>query len=252
MSDNGDQAHRCKLSFFPETAAGGYSRVDGKIEFYGRINALLEPHMKVLDFGAGRGRSVQEDPVPWRRALQSFKGKCQRVIGADIDDAVLENPGLDEAHLIGADGKLQLEDHSVDLVVSDMTFEHIADPAAVARELDRVIKPGGWLCALTPNRWGYIGLATNLIPNRWHVPLLRHLQPHRKVIDIFPTEYKLNTRRAIKRHFPEDRWRHCMYGHFAEPAYFPPRAFAWALALLSYRMTPSNLAPVWMIFLQKQ
>jgi SAM-dependent methyltransferase len=48
--------------------------------------------------------------------------------------------------------------------VSDFTFEHIVDPAQAARELDRVLKHGGWLCARTPNRYGYIALANRFVP----------------------------------------------------------------------------------------
>ena len=39
----------------PEVAAGGFPRDDSTIYFFTRVNALLEPHMTVLDFGAGRG-----------------------------------------------------------------------------------------------------------------------------------------------------------------------------------------------------
>lgn len=242
----------CRRYFYPETAAGGFSHVDGTVAFYTRINALLQPEMTVLDFGAGRGRAVQEDPFPYRRALQTLQGKCRRLIGVDVDDAVLQHPRLDEAHILPEGGRLPIADGTVDLIVSDSTFEHIAQPEAVVPELDRVLKPGGWICARTPNRWGYIGLGTNLIPNRWHVRLLKYLQPHRKAVDVFPTTYRLNTQAALKKHFPENSWTHCSYGHFAEPAYFGTSKILWTLVLLSYRVTPSSCAPMQMVFLQKK
>src|SRR5690606_34252882 len=108
----------------------------------------------------------------------------------DIDDAIRSNPGLDEALVLEPGAKLPLPPESVDLVVSDATFEHITDPELYMPELDRVLKPGGWICARTPGRWGYIGLGATMVPNRWHVRLLRYLQPHRKEIDVFPTAYK--------------------------------------------------------------
>jgi 2-polyprenyl-3-methyl-5-hydroxy-6-metoxy-1,4-benzoquinol methylase len=49
-----------------------------------------------------------------------------------------------------------------DLVVSDSTFEHVSDAEQVASELDRVLKPGGWICARTPNRHGYVALLNRL------------------------------------------------------------------------------------------
>ncbi len=241
----------CKRRFYPESVAGGFSHVDGTVAFYTRINALLQPEMAVLDFGAGRGRAVQEDPIAYRRKLQTLQGKCRHLIGVDVDEAVLQHPRLDEIHVIAEQGPLPLADNSVDLIVSDATFEHITHPEAMAPELGRVLKPGGWLCVRTPNRWGYIGLGANLIPNRWHVALLKYLQPHRKAVDVFPTAYRLNTARAIKRYFPAHSWDHYVYGHFAEPAYFGTSALLWALVLLSYRLTPAVCGPTLMVFLQK-
>lgn len=40
-------------------------------------------------------------------------------------------------------GNLQFDDASFDIVFSSDTFEHLPDPAAAAREIARVVKPGG-------------------------------------------------------------------------------------------------------------
>lgn len=39
--------------WFQEVGAGGFTSLDGTIEFYTRINALLTPDMTILDFGGG-------------------------------------------------------------------------------------------------------------------------------------------------------------------------------------------------------
>lgn len=44
-------------TWFPEIRAGGFTSLDGTIEFYTRVNALLTADMTVLDFGEGAGRS---------------------------------------------------------------------------------------------------------------------------------------------------------------------------------------------------
>lgn len=238
-------------SFFPEVAAGGFSRADGTIALYTRIHSLISTDAVVLDFGAGRGCGPIEDPVAYRRAMRNLKGKCKTVIGVDVDPVVLDNPSLDRAHAISPGERLPIDDLSIDLVVSDATFEHIEDPGFVASELDRVLKPGGYICARTPNRWGYIGLGANLVPNRWHVSWLKVLQPHRKAIDVFPTTYRLNTLSQLRRLFPADRYAHFTYGHFGEPAYFGSSRVAWAVALLFQRITPERLAPMWLVFLRK-
>jgi hypothetical protein len=103
--------------FFPEIAAGGFSRVDGTGQFWQRIGALIGPDAVVLDFGAGRGASQKEDPVRFRRALLSLKGRVREVIGADIDPAVETNTALDRAIVLGPDGRLPFPDLSIDVVV---------------------------------------------------------------------------------------------------------------------------------------
>lgn len=238
--------------FYPEIAAGGFSRVDGIIEFYTRVNALLKSDMKILDFGAGRGRGIIDDPVPYRRALRTLKGKCQKVIGLDIDEAVRENPGVDEAHVVAPGKPIPVPHNSIDLILSDASLEHVRDPGFVAGELDRVLKPGGWICARTPNRWGYVAMGATLIPERWHPRLLRVLQPHRKIIDVFPSYYRLNTLRSLKRYFPPARYRHFTYGYFSEPAYFGRSRLLWTLMLTFFRFAPSALAPMWFVFLRKR
>jgi len=67
---------------------------------------------------------------------------------------------------------MPLPDESADLIVSDHTFEHIAEPELFARECERILKLGGWLCARTPYRYSLLVLASSLIPNRSHVKVL--------------------------------------------------------------------------------
>jgi len=85
-----------------------------------------------------------------------------------------------------------------------------------------------------------------------HVALLKKLQPSRLEIDVFPTRYKLNTRRAIAKYFPEQNWERALYTWNAEPAYFGNSKMAWALMLLLFRFLPPSLGATWNIFLRKR
>lgn len=242
---------RALYRLYPEAEIGNFSRVDVALDFYSRVAALVKSGDVVVDLGAGRGNIHVDQPDSFRSRLMSFKGRCGRVIGVDLDPAVLSNPSVDEARLI-ENGRLPLDDGSVDVVLSDWTFEHVDHPESFAAELTRVVKPGGWVCARTPNRWGYIGIATTLIPNKWHVAMLRILQPHRKEVDVFPTAYKLNTRRALRRYFPPSQWEHVVYALNGEPAYFGNSTVLWRFVQLLFRMTPPNLGSNLLVFMRKR
>jgi SAM-dependent methyltransferase len=240
-------------SLYPEMAAGGFSRVDGAVAFYTRVGALLEaagPGALVVDFGSGRGACL-DDPVPYRRRLRLLRGRGARVVGVDIDPAVLENQAVDEGHVVEVGGKLPFDDGSVDLVVSDYAFEHVTDPAWAAAEIDRVLRPGGWLCVKTPNRWGYIGLAARAVPNRFHVRLLRRLQPGKPADDTFPTAYLLNTPRDLRRWFPPGRFRHVVWAADSEPAYAGASPVLAHAGRAAFVVTPPPLRSVLYAFLQK-
>ncbi len=238
---------------YPETAAGGYSRVDGSVAFYGRVQALLAertPPITILDFGAGRGR-VADDPVAFRRQLQELRGPGRTVIGVDVDPVVTSNPRVDEGRVIGDDGRIPMDDESVDLIVSDWTFEHVERAEQAAGELDRVLRPGGWICAVTPNRWGYIALGARLIPNRLHVGALHKLQPGKKEADPFPTRYRMNTRRDLERLFPAPRFTVHAYTADAEPHLYAGRSKLFSAVLAVAHRAPSPLKSVWFIFIRK-
>jgi SAM-dependent methyltransferase len=237
-------------ALYPEVRAGGFSHVDGTVEFYQRVNALLAPEMVVVDFGAGRGLFLDDD-VAYRRELHRLRGKVACVIGLDVDRAVLDNPSVDRAEIVEEGQPLPLDDSSVDMVVSDWTFEHVNDSEWAALELDRVLRHGGWICARTPNRWGYVGIGARLVPNRHHVALLRRFQPQKAAHDTFPTSYTMNSHSDLRRLFPVEQYEHCTYAQNSEPGYFGASLPAWRLARMAFRLTPSRFDAFLHVFLRK-
>jgi len=216
---------------YPEAGIGGHSRFDGTVEFYGRLDAILEPSWTVLDFGAGAGDAAR-DPAPYRRRLA--------------------NPLLDEAHVVEEGGRLPFDDATFDLVLADWVFEHLRDPAAAVREIDRVLRPGGWVAARTTNRHGYVAIGSRLIPRRLHGLALGRLQPWRTPESVFRAHYRLNTRRALSNAFPDDRYHLLVYPYDAEPAYAGNSRVLWQAASLVQRLTPPAFATAWFVFAQKR
>ncbi|MFO1040113.1 MAG: class I SAM-dependent methyltransferase [Geminicoccaceae bacterium] len=237
--------------FFPEMEAGGFPRHDGTIEFYNRINALLDPSSVLLDFGAGRGESHFDDKCAYRRQLQAFKGRIAHVHGVDVDPVVLTNPRLDSAHILTSSGQIPLPDESVDVVLADWVLEHLEHPDVTVGEFARVLKPDGWVCARTPNRWHYQYLAAQLIPERFHASVLRHVQKNRKSVDVFPKYYRLNDRRAIARVFGK-LFDNFTYEYSPPPAYVPDSAILWRIALLVDILAPPTFRTNLYVFARKR
>ena len=241
--------------FFPEKRAGGFSRLNTTVHFYTRVNALLHPDMTVLDFGAGRGEGVVDEARPFVRSLRNLRGRVHKVVGVDVDPVVRTNPTLDEAHVVTPDGTgtiaIPMPDTSVDLIVADWVLEHIADPASAAAEFHRVLRPGGWLCARTPNRWGYVGLAGRLVPNRLHTTLLKRLQPDRQEHDVFPTFHRMNSMGAIRRCFSSDQWHNCTFTNDSDPAYTANNVLLWKCFRLLSGITPGGYMPILLVYLTK-
>jgi len=243
---------RNKNIFYKERMAGGFSHVDSTIEFYTRLNSLLDPEMKVLDFGAGRGAQLIEVSSNYVFNLIKLKGKVKFLVGVDIDPAVMENPFLDEARIIDYSSMIEFDDGYFDLIFADWVLEHVDNPKEFEENIYRLLKPGGWFCARTPNRWGITGLATNLIPNRFHKLILRYLQPNRKEIDVFPTTYKLNTKMRLNRFFNRDRWNNFSYISNSEPPYVSRSKALMILVFLYWRIVPSFFYTNFFVFLRKK
>lgn len=240
-----------KASAFREVHVGGFTSIDGTVEFYSRVNSLLEPRMNVLDFGAGRG-AWADDAVTFRRDLRTLQGKVARVVGCDIDPSVHQNPMVDDTILIESGCRLPFEDGSFDLVLADYVLEHIDDPLFLATEITRVLATGGWFCARTPNRYSYVSLAARLISSTQHTRILRHVQPDRLPEDVFPTVYRMNTLRAIRTQFPQEIFEDFTYRYEAEPSYHFNSKTLFKLLSAVNRLSPKVSWSSLFVFMRKR
>jgi SAM-dependent methyltransferase len=237
--------------FFPEGNIGGFSHVDAGVALFSQIDAILRPTDHVLDFGAGRGEHILDDVIEYRRRLFNLRGRCAHIEGCDVDDAVLINPFLDHAEVVEAGRPLPYPDDSFDLIFARSVFEHIRDPELIAHELVRILKPGGLIAALTPNRYGYIALAATVVPNRLHVRALRYIQPNRKSVDVFPTLYGLNSPKALKRAFGPHVEIHTVFAS-GEPGYHFGSPFLYRIFKWLHKHLPDPLQPIIIAYIRKR
>jgi SAM-dependent methyltransferase len=168
--------------------------VDEHARFDEMIGRYLEPGVAVLDAGAGRGVMYPND----------YRRVAARVAGVDTDPAVMENRNLTDAALADL-SHLPYEDGAFDLVFSKYVFEHLEHPIPVMRELRRVMKPGGHLLIHTPNRWHYVALAATATPTRFHAWF--NAKRGRIEADTFPTRYRINDSKTIRRAAAASRFR---------------------------------------------
>ena len=110
-----------------------------------RISKYLSGHW--LDFGCADGGYDQEMLA---RGLEA-------VSGVDVEEsriAEAKRRNLENADYTAFDGMaLPFEDASFDGAFMNEVFEHVADERSALSEILRVLKPGGLLVLISPNRW---------------------------------------------------------------------------------------------------
>jgi ubiquinone/menaquinone biosynthesis C-methylase UbiE len=120
---------------------------------------LIKPGIRVADIGAGEGFFSQllGEQIRTRLALQPR----DMITASDIFPEYFRYPAV-KCEKISADGRLPYADGSIDIACSLEVVEHVEDQFAFARELHRILKPGGLAIISTPNvlninsRWRYL------------------------------------------------------------------------------------------------
>jgi SAM-dependent methyltransferase len=156
--------------------------------FRERIVEIFSRHKcrAVLDLGAGSGRLKQ----------MNFRGLVERVCGVDPDPRVLDNPFLDEAR-VGRGEAIPYPSSSFDMVIANNLLEHLDNPLSVFCEVSRVLRPGGYFLAKTPNKWHYAPISARLTPHKFHRWF--NSKRGRSENDTYPTKYLANTPRSVRR-----------------------------------------------------
>ena len=110
----------------------------------------IKPGDTVLDFGCG--------PGSYTFIVAKIVGPQGRVVALDIHPLAIKHVenlaksrGMDNVAVVQSDGDTGLADESVDVILLFDIFHLLNDPNRILRELHRVLKPEGFLCANDPH-----------------------------------------------------------------------------------------------------
>jgi SAM-dependent methyltransferase len=157
--------------------------VDGTRQFGSLVRTYLRPEMNILNLGAGPGTGRLH-----------FDSEVKAVVGLDPDSAITLNQHV--THRVrGAAEALPFRDETFDLVYMDWVIEHLPSPPTMARNVFRVLRQEGKFLFRTANLLHYSYAIARVTPHSFHQSLL----DGRHDTDPYPTHYRMNTLRAVRR-----------------------------------------------------
>lgn len=151
-----------------------------------QIHSFLPPGGRVLDAGCGR----------YLKFCKELSGKAE-MFGIDLESTLETRNETAPFGVRGDLGRLPFASGSFDMVVSRSVVEHLSDPPLVFREFSRILRPGGKLIMVTPNKYDYVSIIAHLTPHSFHQRLVSRIFGVSQD-DVFPTHYRANTRSAIR------------------------------------------------------
>jgi ubiquinone/menaquinone biosynthesis C-methylase UbiE len=160
--------------------------VDGTQMFAQLVRDRLFPGVRVLNLGAGRG----DGPL-------DFSAPDRSIVGIDSDPVIAGNRWLTHRSR-GAAEALPFRDQTFDLVYMDWVIEHLAHPVDSAREIFRVLRPGGYVAFRTGNLLHYSYAISHFTPQSFHDAIVKIVAPDEE-LHTFPTYYRMNTLGAVRR-----------------------------------------------------
>lgn len=180
-----------KLSWGPKLRIrSGYFSPDDYYECV--VKRIVEQGSRWADVGCGRNIF----PHNVRLAGELAK-RASFVLGIDPDETVKENRFISE-RFQGFVEDTPSEYSDFDVVTLRMVAEHIANPDAAIGRVSQLIRVGGYVVIYTPNKWSPMSLAAAATPFQIHHPIKKILW-NTEQKDTFPTEFKLNTRKDLRK-----------------------------------------------------
>jgi SAM-dependent methyltransferase len=180
----------------------------------------------LLEIGCGRGTDD----------LSKIYEKCKRIIGIDSDRLSLEENKYVNCKINSSLEEVDLPEDSVDIIISSWVFEHIERPVEVVSRIGSILKRGGCLIFITPNKDSLPGIINRFTPQFLRVFLCKVLYK-RKEEDIYPPFYRLNGIKDLKKYFLDFEEKnvimHDSIKFFGSLLPFRPLAIMWNYIIMS-------------------
>jgi len=191
-----------------------------------RIREYLRPGQRILDAGCGR----------YLTYCKEFSADVE-VVGIDLE-STLETDNRQVPYGVRGDvGRLPFPANCFDMVISRSVIEHLENPAQVFHEFHRVLRPGGAVVIVTPNKYDYVSIVAALTPYWMHRKLAAKIFQITED-DVYPTLYRANSISAIRKIFRSAGMREAAMqtvNHY--PAYLMFSPVLFRLGVLYERLT---------------
>jgi len=215
-----------------------YARYDAEVA---AVIEQLPAGALVVDLGGGRECSF----------ASHLSTNGVRVVAVDVSaDELARNTSVDETRVGDAARHLPFHDAEVDLLVSRTLLEHVDGVDAAAKNIARVLRPGGRTLHLVPGRYALFAVIARVVPFDVAKKLLHLLVPSARGVVEFEVFYDRTYPQALERVFTEAgfreveaecTWDQAGYFHAIFPAFLLVLLYQRVVGMLRIRALASYM-----------
>lgn len=174
------------------------------VSYQAIVERLVKSKTQWIDIGGGKTIFQHNDELS--RELSS---RANFLVGVDPSGTLEQNPFVHEKAITLLEN--YKTDKVFDLATLRMVAEHVENPDIFVRSLAKLIAGSGYIVILTPNKWAIASVFASILPHKFHVLFARRLSE-----DVFPTCYRMNTKRELHRIFDDNGFDEVGFAYLAD------------------------------------
>ena len=207
--------------------------------YWSTLDGCITSNMMVLDMGAGK-----------KSMLSLFIGRKITIVGLDAShEALKKNKSLSYG-VCGDAQRLPFKTGAFDLIVSQWLLEHLPAPVFFFKEASRCMRKGGSFVVVSNSLFCPLMAFNALMPRKIRDGIKRRFLPKEVEEDTFPTFYRANTKRRLKRLLRSTELKEKFFIYVSDLSFFIFNRILFAFWLAVDRFTERRfLRPLRMHFL---